>query len=797
MSLVGQTLAHYRILEKLGEGGMGVVYKAEDLKLTRTVALKFLPHTLQANEPERARFLQEARAAAILNHPNICTIHDIQEEDGQQFIVMEYVEGRTMRAASPIEKLQDALAYAIGIGEALQEAHSRGIVHRDIKTENIMLNARNQVKVMDFGLAKLKGSLKLAHSSSTVGTLAYMAPEQLHGGEVDARSDIFSFGAVLFEMLTGRTPFKGEHEAAVMYSIVNEPPESLLKHRPDLPAELEHVIDRALEKDPEDRYQHMDDMVSELRRINRQSARISRVSKTNLPILEAARASSPQQKTTVSKPAQPSHRRSLMIGGASLGVALIVIAAYFLFAPAHKSIDSLAVLPFVNASADPTTEYLSDGITESLINSLSRLSNLTVMSRSSVFHYKGKDSDPQAVGRELGVKAVLAGRLTQRGDNLTINAELVDVSNNSHIWGDRYDRKVSDLLSVQDDIAREISKNLSITLGAEERKQLQRGSTGNVEAYQLYLKGTFHWNKRKADDLHKAIDYYRQAIEKDPSYARAYAGLATAYVLLPEYAGASAKDVIPEIETAARKAIELDPTLAEPHAVLGLMKKEFQWDWNGAESEFKRAIELNPNYPTIYHWHCISLRQQGKTEQALTAIRRAQELDPLSAIICVNFGEVYVAMRSYDQAEEQYKKALELDPNLPIGHMDLGMLYIARGRIAEAINEMKKVREIVGPDDRYGLENLGYAYARAGEKSEALNILKQLLAASKQGSSVSVEIATVYTGLNDREQALRWLERAYGEQDELLGYIKIQPQWDNLRSEPRFIALLKRLGLEA
>ncbi len=519
--MIGQTISHYKILEKLGEGGMGVVYKAQDTKLDRIVALKFLPPHLSSSEQEKARFLQEAKAASALNHPNVCTIYGIEEFDGQQFIEMEFVDGVTLRQRLPIQKQSEAINYAIQIGDALQEAHSKGIVHRDIKAENIMVNQKNQIKVMDFGLAKLKGSMKLTRTSSTVGTLAYMSPEQIQGGEVDSRSDLFSFGILLFEMLTGRTPFRGEHEAAVLYSIVNEPPESLLKLRPDCSPELERIIGRAIEKDPEDRYQSAADFVSELRRVQKQSAKVSRTVTKEISVAPLDPAKSDTSAVASSAP-RPKRKRQFMV----VGIILIVLAAsavsYFSFFNKKETIDSIAVLPFENVGADPNTEYLSDGITESLINTLSQLSHLSVKSRSSVFHYKGKDIDPQKAGKELGVKAVLTGSVTQRGDNLQISAELVDVSNDNHIWGDQYNKKLADILTVQEIISKEISQNLSLKLGGEDEKKLEKHATENTEAYQLYLKGRFYWNKRKADDLQKAIDYYNEAIAKDSTYALAY-----------------------------------------------------------------------------------------------------------------------------------------------------------------------------------------------------------------------------------------------------------------------------------
>jgi serine/threonine-protein kinase len=800
--MIGQSISHYKILEKLGEGGMGVVYKAQDTKLDRLVAMKFLPHHLAANEAEKARFLQEAKAASALNHPNVCTIYDIKEEDDKQFIVMEFVDGATLKNKIPIQKVQDALTYALQIGEALHEAHGKGIVHRDIKCENIMVNAKNQIKVMDFGLAKLKGSLKLTKTSSTIGTLAYMAPEQIQGGEVDARSDIFSFGVVVFEMLTGHMPFRGEHEAAMLYSIINEEPESVQKSRQDVSAEIDRIIRRALEKDPEDRYQHIDDMVSELRRVQKQSTRVSRTTLMEIPgprTSETIRITDnidPTELVPTTAGQTARKTRVVVVSGTVLVILVAAVIGYFAFFGRHQSIDSIAVLPFANVGADPNTEYLSDGVTESLINTLSQLSNLTVMSRSSVFHYKGKDFDPQKAGTELGVKAVLVGRVTQRGDNLQISTELVNVSNNTHIWGQQYNRKLSDILAVQDEISKEISQQLSLKLVGEDEKKLAKHSTENTEAYQLYLKGRFYWNKRKAAELQKAVDYFNQALEKDPQFALAYAGLASAYAILPEYSGLPAMDIDPKAEAAASKALEFDATLAEPHAVLGLIKFSHQWNWDGAERELKRAIELNPNYPTAYHWYSISLRLQGKLEESLTEIKRAQQLDPLSLVISLNVAEVLLYMRKDDLAIEQLKKTLELDPNFPGAHTALGSAYAEQGNYTDAIRELQTVRQIVGPNDPTALGILGFVYAKAGRKNDANEMLKKMMEFTKRGYALAVPVATVYVGLGDNDKVFEWLQKGYDEQNVGTGYLKISPVWNNVRSDPRFTALLSKIGLQ-
>jgi serine/threonine protein kinase/tetratricopeptide (TPR) repeat protein len=771
---------------------MGVVYKAQDTRLDRVVALKFLPPHLHASGPEQARFVQEARAASALNHPNVCTIYDINEEEGQQFIAMEFVDGCTLKQKLPIQKQGDALTYALQIGDALHEAHEKGIVHRDIKSENIMVNAKNQIKVMDFGLAKLKGSLKITKSSSTIGTLAYMAPEQIQGGEVDARSDIFSFGVVLFEMLTGHMPFRGDHEPALMYSILNEEPESVQKSRPEISSEIDHIIHRALEKDPEDRYQRIDDMVSELRREQKKTAGVVRLSVGG----QGGLSSKPVVTDTVTagEPAGRAKKRAMLWGALVTGLAGVALVVY-LFAGRHKSIDSLAVLPFENVGADPNTEYLSDGITESLINTLSQLSNLTVMSRTSVFHYKGKEVDPLKAGKELGVKAVLVGRVVQRGDNLQISTELVDVSNSSHIWGEQYSKKLADILNLQKDISREISRQLSVKLVGEEEKKLTQLSTENTEAYRSYLKGRFYWNKRTADDLQKAVGYFNQAIEQDPGYALAYAGLASAYVILPEYSSLPARDFIPQTEAAARRALELDPTLAEPHAVLGFVKHTFQWDWEGAENEFQRALALNPNSATTHHWYSNTLFRQGKFEEAFSEISRAQELDPLSLVIAVTVSEGYYYLQRFDLAMEQLKKTLDLDPNFAPAHQNLAEVYMRQGKIDQAINELQRVRQIIGANDPYVDGDLGYVSAKGGKRNEAISILNRLLELSTKGYALSVPIAGIYAGLGDSDKAFEWLEKGYREQNPELGTLKIGSKWENIRSDSRYMAMLKKIGL--
>src|ERR1051326_5424641 len=713
--MIGKTISHYKILEKLGEGGMGIVYKAQDTKLDRVVALKFLPHALSANEAEQSRFIQEARAAATLNHPNVCTIYRIDEFEGQQFIEMEYVDGDTLRRKVPVQKIDEALRYAIQIGEALQEAHTRGIVHRDIKCENIMLNSKNQIKVMDFGLAKLKGSLKLTRTSSTVGTLAYMAPEQIQGGEVDARSDIFSYGIVLFEMITGKTPFRGEHEASMMYSILNEDPEQLAKYRTELSGELQRIISRALEKDPEDRYQHADDMVSELRRVQKQSGRVTRTLQIDAAPMAAPRAADQLSDRTGSV-ARPKSKMKLIIGMIA-AVVIIGAAGFFLLFNKHKAIDSLAILPFEDVSATPEQEYLADGVTESIINNLTKISSLRVIPRGTVFRFKGKDMDLQDIGSKLKVSAILTGRITHRAQSLEVQVDLIDVDRQSQLWGNRYVSAAGDLLTLQENITNDVSSKLGIGFSTETREKLAKRSTENTQAYQLYLQGRFYWNKRTAVGLERAINYFNQAIALDSTFALAYSGLGDSYIVQSQYAGIPTRITLPLTQAAVRRALELDNTLAEAHTTLAFSYFE-QWKYADAEREFKQSIALNPRYATTYHWYGIMLGRTGNPERYGEVIRQALEIDPYSPVITLNMGIVKMILKHYDEALTYFKKGVEIDPSFAVGYAWIGLSYERMKNYADALPALQKAVELSGRSSEC-LSYLGYVDARSGKRDEA------------------------------------------------------------------------------
>jgi serine/threonine protein kinase/tetratricopeptide (TPR) repeat protein len=779
MSLsTGTRLGPYEILAPIGAGGMGEVYSARDARLDRDVAIKVLPEHLAQSPVALSRFERESKAVAALSHPNIVALYDVGAERGISFAVTELLEGETLRrrlekGAVPWRK---AVGLGVAVADGLAAAHAKGIIHRDLKPENIFLTSDGRVKILDFGLALVKPPVSPRDQScipteteagTVMGTACYMSPEQVRGERVDVPSDIFSFGCVLYEMLARRRAFARETAAQTMTAILEVEPPDLAGSGKQIPPELERVVTHCLEKNPRQRFQSAHDLAFALRAVQG---------------LGSAAA----------LPGRRKRPRSVWMASA-LAVLLAGASVYWLNRPG-QAIDSLAILPFANVGADPNKEYLSDGITENLINSLSQLPTLRVTARSLAFRYKGPQFDPQKAGRDLHVRAVLTGRVTERDGSLNIQAELMNVDDGAQLWGGQYSQRFSEILALQREIVRAVSGKLHLNPTVEHQERLAKRSTENTEAYQLYLKGRYYWNRRTEQTLKRAVEYFQEAIDKDPGYALAYAGLADCYAVYNSYQVELPRKSGPKAEAAATKALEIDNTLAEAHASLGMTRMSYEWDWAGAEREFQRAIELDPNYATAQHWYAICLATTGRSEQALASLKRAQELDPLSLIISADVGlELYFARR-YDEAIDQVRKVLEMDPNFAAGHRPLGMAYEQKAMYTEAIAEFQKALD-ASRGNPFALGSLGHAYAVSGNREKARQALSDVLELSKHRYVPPFDIAVIYTGLGDEKRALEWLGKALDDRSLEMIFLKVDPRFDRLHADPRFANLLRRMGL--
>ncbi len=784
--MIGQALAHYRIIEKIGAGGMGEVYRARDEHLGRDVALKVLPAGTLADEAARKRFRKEAQALSKLNHPNIATVHDFDTQDGVDFLVMELVEGVTLSDKLAVGPLGEKEITRLGaqLAEGLAAAHERRVVHRDLKPANLRVTPDGRLKILDFGLAKLvrpdvasatAPTESFTETQGVAGTLPYMAPEQLRGSVADHRSDIYSFGAVLYEMATGQRAFAETQAGRLMDAILHTAPVVPTRFQPRLSGELERIILKCLEKDPENRYQSAKEIGLDMRRLSMPDVVVS----------------------------EPRKRAGWLVPALAAGlmVAVLAVAAYFardmIWPPPPTGKVMLAVLPFDNLSGDPEQEYFSDGLTEEMIAQLGRLQpqRLGVIARTSAMLYKDSEKPIDQIGRELGVGYILEGSVRREAVRVRITTQLILVSDQTQLWAESYEQELASVFAIQSDVAGRVARALEIELLPAQQAKLASTRPVNPEAYEAYLKGGY-FQKPSGESLKKSIEYFQQAISIDPNYAPVYARLALSRTLLARFNFAPDSEQYPKARIAALKALEIDDTLAEAHVALGHVKHWFDWDWTGAEREFRRAIELDPNSPVAHTGYALYLVLMGRMEEAIAETKQIQirALDPLGVRKDMSIGWILYEAHQYDQAIEGFQRSFELDPGSPLAHAGIGLAYVQKRMYEKAIAELQEAVALgaVGGPSLYPAL-LAYAYAVSGRKTEARKILNELKQQMKQRHVSPFNIAEIHTGLGEKDRAFEWLEKAYEEHDEDLVFIR-DPILDPLRSDPRFQSLLRRMN---
>jgi eukaryotic-like serine/threonine-protein kinase len=784
---IGQILGHYRLVEQIGAGGMGVVYRARDEQLDRDVALKMLPADTLADEATRTRFRKEAMVLAKLDHPNIATIHEFGSQSGVDFLVTAYVAGITLDTKLDSGALPDADVISLGIqlAQGLAAAHEQGVIHRDLKPGNLRLTPDGRLKILDFGLARLIEresdialTASLSESQEVTGTLPYMAPEQLRGQKADVRTDIWAAGAVLYEMATGERPFKERIAPALAADIIHKAPPAPRSLKADISPGLEAIIRRCLEKGPGKRYQSATELAIDLQRLRTSSSGVTSLATAKFPL---------------------GWRRGVIATGGAVFCILALLFALnaggwrkrLLRGIAPARVESLAVLPLQNLSRDPEQDYFADGMTEELTTELAQIGGLRVISRTSTMRYKGTQKALADVAKELSVDAVIEGSVERSGDEVRISAQLINARTDSHLWARSYRRNLRDILAMQSEVARAIAGEIRVQLTPQEQARLGRQRAVNPAAYEAYLQGRYDWNFHTSDQLQKAIAEYQRAIQLDPSYALAYVGLSEAYHILPVNADAASQEVLPKAKDAALKALELDPQLSDGHAALAFVLGQYDWDWAGAEKEYKRAIELSPNNSIARAYYSRMLTFLGRHSEAIAEAERARELDPMSTLASFLLGMAYSYARQYDRAARELAQCLEMNPKFWPAHFFLGQVYEQQGRYADALAELSKAE---GPTLE-ATSQIGHVYAISGKRAKAEQVLKDLTTRSKQRYVSPTYVARIYAGLGQKDQALEWLERGYAVRDSHMASIAVEPTFESLRSDSRFIDLLRRLNL--